>query len=616
MKRFAFLISALIPASLMGAWVDMTDLAEGPRATVGKKRYLQLSPNTPVRIKVKKSMSVKWKLKSDKDGKLWYVNRKNGKRREFPFKAGRSEIRMHLTAGTYDFYASPEAIARIYRYIRRRWKPIQPEGGGYPVVLLVGENRYTYYRADREIVVKVKGPTKLYLFFRAFMKDRRKVKAKLKVYEGSKLLKSAIRTLKPSRRAVFFTGKDSLPASVPLKLTLKVPEGLHRYRVVVSGAPGAIKPYVHKKRSKRGDRNIFRFTGTDMGMAGYGPMLASLNAVNYKEAKVEKRRKKTKKRRRRRRAFKHHYVRIVPSVAYRSSDNVYHYSQPQIDTFYLGLKPYRYPGVEGIGDGIWRLGVSLTYLYRFKRRVFVGPSLYYSLYRYVQNQQLNRSLYRVSLEGRYYGLRASVSYLNMPFYGVRPTYTGVPRTYELLSFAYTRTGLSVSYIFKFLTVRGTYGFGNYDFNPTFDVYDARFQRSGMGLTFRYSVLSVKGDILFGKVEATNLPAGTPKDWSHDYTTFKAGLRLLFPYASPYVSYRHTVRNYTTTNTADSHYGREDKESDLTLGISGDLPYVRPFLSYRIRSRSTTAPVPKVDVFKDYREAIFTAGVRVPVKFKF
>ncbi len=618
MKRLAFFISVLLPVSLMGAWVDITDLAEGPRATVGKKDYLQLSPNTPVRIKVKKSMSVKWKLRADRSGKLWYVNRKNGKRRVFPFKKGKSEIRMHLTAGTYDFYASPEAIARIYRYVRRRWKPIQPEGGGYPVVLLVGENRYTYYRADKEVVVKVKGPTKLHIFFRAFMKDRNRVKAKLKVYKGRRLVKSAIKTLKPSRRAVFLSGNSRIAASVPLKLSLKVPKGLHRYRIVVSGAEGAVKPYVEKVRRKKREGGLFRFT--DMGMAGYGPMLASLKAVDYKEAKLKKKKKrkkkKARKRRRRRRTFKHHYVSVSPVIAYMSSDNVYHYSQPQIDTFYLGLKPYRYPEVEGIGDGIWRLGVSLTYLYRFKRRVYVGPSLSYSLYRYVQNQQLNRSRYSISLEGRFYGLRASVSYLNMPFYGVRPTYTGSPRIYELLSFAYTRTGLSVSYTFKLLTVRGTYGFGNYDFNPTFDVYDARFRRSGTGLTLRYSVLSVKGDVLFGKVEATNLPAGTPKDWSHEYTTFKAGLRLSLPYVSPYVSYRHTVRNYTTTNTADSHYGREDKENDLTFGISGDLPYVRPFLSYRIRNRSTTAPTPKVDVFKDYRETIFTAGIRVPVRFRF
>ncbi len=608
MRRFVIFLSFLAPIPLLGAWVDMTDLAEGPRATVGKRRYLQLSPNTPVRIKVKKSMSVKWKLRADKDGKLWYVNRKNGKRREFPFKAGKSEIRMHLSAGVYDFYASPEAIARIYRYVRRRWKPIQPEGGGYPVILVVGENRYTYYRADKEVVLKVKGPAKLYVFFRAFMKDRRRVKAKVKVYEDGKLLKSAMKTLKPSKRAVFFTGKDSITASVPLKLSLKVPKGLHRYRVVISGAKGAVKPYLDKPKKRRG--GVLRFR--DMGSSKRDVEMTS-SSVSYKGA-TPKRKPKPKKKRRK--TFKHHYIRLSTSILYASSDNVYHYSQPQIDTFYLGLKPYRYPEVEGIGDGIWRLGVSLTYLYRFKRRVFVGPSLYYSLYRYVQNQQLNRSLYKVSLEGRFYGLRASIYYLNMPFYGVRPTYTGIPRTYELLSFAYTRTGLSVSYTFKFLTVRGTYGFGNYDFNPMFDIYDARFHRSGVGLTFRYSVLSVKGDVLFGKVEATNLPAGTPKDWSHDYTTFKAGLRLSLPYVSPYVSYRHTVRNYTTTNTADSHYGREDKENDLTFGISGDLPYVRPFLSYRIRSRSTTAPVPRVDVFKDYREAMFTAGVRTVVRLRF
>ncbi len=609
MRRFLFFIFTLFPASLMGAWVDITDMAEGPRAAVGKREYLQLSPSTPVRLKVKKGTNVKWRIRADREGKLWYVNRKNGKRRVFPFKKGQSEIRMHLSAGAYDFYASPEVIARIYRYVRRRWKPIQPEGGGYPVVLLVGENRYTYYRADKGVVVKVKGPTTLHLFFRAFMKGKRRVKAKIKVYEGKRLVKSAIKTLKPSKRAVFFLGKDSVVASVPLKLNLKVPKGLHRYRVVVSGAEGAVKPYVDKGRRKKKRGGLFRFT--EMGKVEYGPMLTSLNSAYRKKSYRKKRR-----RRKRRRTFKHHYVRIEPSFAYLSSDNVYHYSQPQIDTFYSGLKPYRYPGVESIGDGIWRAGLSLTYLYRFKRRVYVGPTLQYSLHRYVQNQQLNRSLYKVALTGRFYGLWASVSYLNVPFYGVRPTYTGVPRTYELLSFAYSRAEATVSYTLKFFTVRGTYGFGNYDFNPTFDIYDAQFHRSGGGLTLRYSVLSLKGDILFGRVRATNLPAGTPKDWSHDYTSFKLGLRLSLPYLSPYVSYKRTLRNYTTTDPADSHYGREDSESDLVFGISGDLRYIRPFVSYRVKSRTTTAPTPIVDVFKDYRESVFSAGVRVPVRFKF
>ncbi len=612
MKRYVFAVLSLFPVSLMGAWVDITDMAEGPRASVGKKEYLQLSPATPVRLKVKRSTNVRWRVRADKSGRLWYINRRNGKRRDFHFRAGKSEIRMHLSAGIYDFYASPEAVARVYRYVRRRWKPVQPEGGGYPVVLLVGENRYTYYRTDRGVVVKVKGPTTLHLFFRAFMRGGGKVRAKIKVYEGKRLIKSAIKTLRPSRRAIFFTGKDSIKASVPLKLSLKVSKGLHRYRVVVSGVEGAVKPYVDKGKRKRKRGSLFHFT--EMGRVEYGPMLASLSA-SYSGKRYRSKRHR-RRRLRRRRHFKHHYVRVVPSFAYLSSDNVYHYSQPQIDTFYSGLKPYRYPGVEGIGDGIWRARLSFTYLYRWRRKISLGPTLYYALYRYLQNQQLNRSLYGISLVGRFYGLRARVSYLNMPFYGVRPTYTGVPKTYELLSFAYSRTEVSLSYTLKPITVRGVYGFGRYDFNPTFDLYDARFRRAGGGITFRYSVFSLKGDVLFGKVEATNLPAGVPKDWSHDYTTFKVALLLSLPYVSPYISYRHTVRNYTTTDVADSHYGREDKESDLVLGVSGELPYVRPFVSYRVRSRSTTSPTPIVDVFKDYRENVFTAGIRVPLKFRF
>jgi len=173
--------------------------------------------------------------------------------------------------------------------------------------------------ADKGVIVKVKGPTKLHIFFRAFMKDRRKVRAKLKVYAGNRLVKSAIKTLKPSRKAVFLVGEDRITASVPLKLSLKVPKGLHRYRIVVSGAEGAVKPYMEKVKRKKRRGGLFRFT--DMGMAEYGPMLASLNAVDYKEAKVKKRkkrRKKTKarKRRKRRRRFKHHYVRVSPAISY------------------------------------------------------------------------------------------------------------------------------------------------------------------------------------------------------------------------------------------------------------------------------------------------------------
>ncbi|NPA79698.1 MAG: hypothetical protein GXO29_01425, partial [Thermotogae bacterium] len=507
--------------------------------------------------------------------------------------------------GKYDFYATVEAVAKVYRYFKRRWKPIQPEGGGYPVILRVRERDYTYFLADGDVIVKVRGPARLHIFFRAFMKGKRKAKARLTVYEGKRPIKTRIESLKPSNKAFFILKGDTVRASIPLKMSLQVPPGLHRYRIVVSGSEGALKPYVEKpSKGRRGSLRLPTF-----GQGGI-PLLASASGYLYlPAAKPSKKRRKSK-----RRKFRHHEVGIYTNLQIYTSDNVYHFSPEKIEEYESGAYPYRYPGVESIGDRVLSWSLQPRYRYRFSRRTHLEAKVKFGLRRYFNNVQLNRTLWGFSLGGRYYGLSGGISYLNIPFIGVRPTYTGIPRTYELLSFSYDRTALDMRYRFGYFAITGGYAFGRYDFNPTFDAYDARYGYSQFGASFRYSNFRISAEGRIGYVQAEEPPAG--KDWSHDYTRWKVDVSLNFRFIKPEIRYAMGTRDYTTDDPQDTHYRREDTERFLRFSLEFKVGYLRPYIHFTYRDRTTNSPIATVDVFKDYRERIFGLGIKASFARRF
>ncbi|NPB04605.1 MAG: hypothetical protein GXO39_09400, partial [Thermotogae bacterium] len=516
--------------------------------------------------------------------------------------------------GKYDFYATVEAVAKVYRYFKRRWKPIQPVGGGYPIILRVKERDYTYFLVDDEILIKVRGPTRLHIFFRAFINDERKVKAHLVLYEGRRLLKSRIQTLKPSNKAFFLTSKDTVKASVPLKVSLRVPKGLHTYRIVVKGARGALKPYVTLKRGYKGTLRFLR-PFSDLSKITVSPPVASVSGgPSYMKATDDRKpSRKVKKRRKVRRKFRHHTFGLRSNLRFYSSDNVYHYSDEKISEYESGEFPYRYPGVVSVGDRILSLSVSPYYRYRFSRRSHLRMGFKFGLRRYINNSQLNRNFWGLSLEGRYYGLSGDISYLNIPFIGVRPTYTGIPRTYELLSLSYDRVSFGVGYRFWHLRIGGGYAFGRYDFNSTFDGYDATFSYSRFTLGFMHTLVGALVEVRFAKVEALSPPP--TKDWSHRYNRWKAEAYLRFAFLRPYLKYMATTRRYTTTDATDLHYGREDLERHLTLGVEVRFKHLRPYAFHTQRNRTTESPVPVVDVFKDYNERIWGIGIKTLFNLK-
>ncbi len=580
MKRILIFV---IPQFVFGAWINITSDIEGPKAYVGSKEYVQLSPNTPVRINVKKGMNIRWIIESDSGGKLWYVNSKTGHRAEFRFDKGKNDIRMHLYRGSYEFYSTVEVMAKIMKYVRRKWKPIQPEGGGYPIILMTGDRKYTYYEVNKSIYVKLKGPTRLYIFFRAFINKTEHPKAKVKIYEGKRLIKTSIKRLKASRKSRFMSKGDTIVASVPLKVFIDVPKGLHRYRIVVSGAKGAIKFYIDKKSRRRGLGSNYHYTD-----------VASLNMLPDRISNVKRTRK-----------IKRHNLRIRLNLEGSFSDNVYHYSKPQIDTYALQLKTYRYPNVRSIGDGITSVGASLYYKYRFRRRAYLGAYLDGKAKIYMQNSGLNRFIIKAGFKGGYRKFISEIYYLYIPLRNIRPTYTGNPKEYRMLSFRYDRLNISTSYNFKRANIKVIYSFGHYDFKPPFEAYTSTFHRIGINMKLKDKIAHIGGGVSYGIVRDASITDDV--DWSHNLIALNLNSEFRGGMLRPFVSLTGALRTYTTNNPLDKRYQRKDEEVKISVGVRIVKGNLKPYLLYTHARRSTNSPYSAINIFKDYTENLVSVG---------
>lgn len=283
-------------------------------------------------------------------------------------------------------------------------------------------------------------------------------------------------------------------------------------------------------------------------------------------------------------------------------NNAFLYSQGYIDSSGIAEKSYRYPGVQAVGE----------YLFPLALRMFVdfGPitaSVKSSGEVHTRNSVLNTFSTNASLawDGP---VKIRAAYTFIPYHPIRPTYYA-SRAYEMLSYRENKVDLTAQVRFWRFRPSIRFSLGHYNYNPAFDNYDATFVEGRLGTSIPKPVrliANVKG----GTVIAAH---NTGSDWSNGYASLFVDFRVPVRHVSFGTKAFIKDRVYTTKDTIDTHYGRNDFYGSNSLYIIYEwLDFdLLPYAMYSWRATQSTFPV--IDEQKDYRG--ISAGFDVTWKFK-
>lgn len=576
-KALVLIALILLAPPARASWKDATDSIQGSRVSVNvdgkQKEYLELIPGKPAQLNLEKKTSTRWKIDAKGRGKLTLA--KDGSPEQAKVIAkGENDFKIFLEPGKYKIVSSIGAHARCFIWKKRNLASLVPDGGGFATYMQSGDQKFAYYRAtpDTLPVLSLKGPTTAYIFFRANLpKDAQKVSIDVAVMDGDSVvahkISDAVKSLKaePSE-------DTSLSISEAIVLKVSVPEGNKKYTIHPNKCSGYVKFYKSEKKKKSAgfDQN------ESLNSATGGDELAATDLVE--EDEVEKGDEEVRK-----------LYRLSIRVGAVLDDNVYRYSDGYRDTFDLGLKSYRYPGVKSMSDFILPMETKAS-------ATFAGftasAGLTYNVYG--SNTNLNNLGYSLSLT--WSGpLKLHVAYRLTPRDPIRPTFFAT-RSYELMSYSENRGTLSAQWTRWRLKPSVDFSMGYYDYNATFDAYDAPFYEAGFALT-KAKPVGFRIDVEAGAVTARH---HTGEDWSNTYASLGADLHI--PWMSWTAGMKGAVarRVYGSTDTIDNHYHRMD--------MSGDgFGYVKyQWSDFEISSkaglvwRSTTSPFPVIGREKDYR----------------
>ena len=603
MKRW-MMLGLLIPTLALARWEDRTDQLQGPRAEVGKKRYLQFSPGMVVPVTLEKKRSVRWILIGERSG-TFELRQEGTVLRTWKLRPGTLRAQVTLEAGTYTFAASVPVMARFAVWKVRRWVSLPPVGGGDPLMLVVGDRTYTYYRIKRgeSVRLKIKGPTRAHLFFRGILRSRwQEMGVHLVLKEGETILMRKVKRLRASQKARIQDRQNRFPTR-PLVLEWDVPKGTHIYTVELREGDGMLKLYRNRKRRKRtGARRRRSLRGMVMP-GGTGLWMQGVLQQVPKAKKAQKiRRRKRRRRARRPRSF----ARLEWGAILGYESNVYHWPDTLRSQFAQNPAHPRFQDVGALGDLPVTLKASLVTGRRSRYALYGGG--YATLY--PRNAQLNRWGVRLGVRG-YRPFRYAVEYLEIPHRGIRPTQDSLG-TYSLLTFHYRRVTATLSPRRRRTRPEMTLQVGQYDFLDPFSMYDAWFGRILLGLRRpgRWGVF-----FLAGQVNSSPDPA-LHRDWSHRRlgVVLEASWR---PVRRQRLTFRAALdqATYTTRDTLDNHYGRVDRNVSVTLRYEpGRLGRLRPFLAYTYQRRAVSG-APVADVFKDYTDHRLQLGVNARLRLR-
>jgi hypothetical protein len=294
-------------------------------------------------------------------------------------------------------------------------------------------------------------------------------------------------------------------------------------------------------------------------------------------------------------------------------DNVYAYSQPYIDDFLSGVRPYRFP-FETYDDLVTSLDFALLLRNKFFGKRTTTFNLDISTDNYLVNKQKNYQKFSAGLRQSLGKYAIKVYYQLIPSYLIRyyrnpqgesTDYIGCEVTYHTL------TG-KISFATEHeLTISAAYGHKWDDYINEFDRYDAQAHIVSFGIekellrhldfAFSYDYKTSSAD----SADVSTLTSELMPDGSYDEHDIGIDLSLQSNVllATRFMcSYEYDYRKYKTSTSEDSlHFGRIDhvhqinleSRSRITTGLLLKLNFMRQWRN------STSEILPDISEIKDY-----------------
>ncbi|MBE0432011.1 hypothetical protein IBX73_00945 [candidate division WOR-3 bacterium] len=304
-------------------------------------------------------------------------------------------------------------------------------------------------------------------------------------------------------------------------------------------------------------------------------------------------------------------------------NNIYAYSQPYIDDFLNGVRPYRFP-FETYDDLVTSVDFQLLLRNRFFGRRTTTFNFDVSSNNYLVNNQKNFQRYTFGLRQSLGRSSIKVSYQMIPGYLIRyyRNPQGTATDYIDCEAAYHTVSGKLSYTTaNDVTISAVYGHRWDDYIKEFNRYDARGHVIDLGIAKK---LSRYLDLEFGytyrisrsdSAGAAMIDTVLTPDGSFYQHSLNGNLRLQTVIITPTIlrcSYGYGMRYYTSSDTDDIlHFGRRDHRHRISISSQSRIltgVRLKFFFTYQWR-KSHSDVFPPIAEIKDYNKYQAGAGLQ-------
>jgi hypothetical protein len=309
-------------------------------------------------------------------------------------------------------------------------------------------------------------------------------------------------------------------------------------------------------------------------------------------------------------------------IGFGYDDNVYTYSQPYIEDFLNGVRPYRFP-FETHDDLVTSLDFSLLVRNKFFGKRTTTFSFDLNTDNYFVNNQKNYQKYTFGLRQSFGKYAVKLSYGLIPKYliryyrnphGTSTDYIGCEAAYHTIS-----GKISFSTI-QNITLSATYSHRWDNYIDEFNRYDARGHNIAFGLEkelrkylnfeFVYAYRTSEND----SAEVVTSSAELTPDGSFYQHSLNGNLELQAVIFVPTVvkfGYDYAYRNYNASSAEDSlHFGRHDNRHRALISVHSRILTGAWLKLFGLRQwRNATSEISAdIDDIKDYVKYKAGAGL--------
>ena len=304
-------------------------------------------------------------------------------------------------------------------------------------------------------------------------------------------------------------------------------------------------------------------------------------------------------------------------VGFSYDDNVYAYSQPYIDDFLNGVRPYRFP-FEAYDDLVTSVDFSMLVRSKLFGKRTTTFSLNLNTDNFLVNNQKNYQRYTFGLRQSFGKYAAKVSYQVIPNYLIRYYRNpgGTSTDYLGCEVAYHTVSGKLSFeTLENIKLSATYSHRWDNYIEEFNRYDARGHMITFGLEkqlrkyldFRFGYTyrtsdNDSADVITSSADLT--PDGS--FYQHSLNGRLEFQRVVFVPAVFKISYGYAYRNYTASSPQDSlHFGRHDNRHRARLSahfrvLTGVWFNLYGLRQWRSSSSEITADIGDIKDYVKYR----------------